>query len=223
VKLAVGLLVLVAVLMLLRADPGERRAAGRAAALAAVVVVPPVLLALAGLDYLVARNLIVAWLPAAVVVGLGAAGRRAGRPGAIVAVALVGLLGAVTIATSLEPALGREDWRGLATELARPPQPQAIAVMPAHEERSLRQYLPGVRPVRGEAPVRELVVVQTTRAGRQPTPPPPPGFRLVGRRERQRLTVIRYRSVGPHGRVGPADLAPGGARASLFLQPGQAG
>jgi hypothetical protein len=120
------------------------------------------------------------------------------------------------------PALGREDWRGLAAELARPPQARAIAVMPAHEERSLHQYLPGLRPVRGEVPVRELVVVQTNRAGPQPTPPPPPGFRLVERHERQRLTVIRYRSVGPHGRAA-ADLGPGGPRASLFLQPGEGG
>jgi hypothetical protein len=193
----VALLVAAALLMLVRADPEERRGAWWGAALGALVVLPALALALVGLDYLLARNLIVAWVPAALVVAAGPTARRAGRPGAAVGIALVAVLAAVSVATTVVPGLGREDWRGLASELPPVPGGRLIAVMPAHEERSLRRYLGGLRRSGPEDRAGELLVMQTNRAGPQPTPPAPPGFAFAGRREHQRLTVIRYRAVRP--------------------------
>jgi 4-amino-4-deoxy-L-arabinose transferase-like glycosyltransferase len=218
-RLAAYGLVLAALLLLWRAEPDERRAAGRAALLMAAIVVPPLLLALGGLDYLVARNVTIAMLPGAVLVALGPGSRRAGWPGAIVAGGLLALLTAVTVAAALLPSLGREDWRGLARELDRPPAPRMIAVVPAHEERSLRQYLGRLeRPPPG-ARVPELLVIQTNRAGPRPTPPAPPGFDLVERRERQRLIVIRYRASDPRaGAPAPATETLGRAPFAPLLQ-----
>ena len=215
----VALLVSAALLMLVRADPEERRGAWWGAALGALVVLPALALVLVGLDYLLARNLIVAWVPAALVVAVGPTARRAGWPGAAVGIALVVVLAAVSVATTAVPGLGREDWRGLAGELAPVPGGRLIAVMPPHELRSLQQYLDGLERARGGERAGELVVVQTNRAGPQRTPPAPPGYALVDRRERQRLTVIRYRVVGAGAAVSPGGRpgAPGG----LLLQRGR--
>jgi hypothetical protein len=214
----VAVLVAAALLMLVRADPEERRGAWWGAALGALVVLPALALVLVGLDYLLARNLIVAWVPAALVVAVGPTARRAGRPGAAVGIALVAVLAAVSVATTVVPGLGREDWRGLASELTPVPGGRLIAVMPTHEERSLRRYLGGLERARGGAQPPELIVVQTNRAGPQRTPPPPEGFALVGRRERQRLTVIRYRAVRPGAAIRSIP-GPGSPRTFLY-QPG---
>lgn len=215
----VALLVLAALVMLVRTDPDERRPAWWGVTLGALVVVPALVLALVGLDYLLARNLIVAWVPAALVIAAGPTSRRAGRPGVAIGTALVIVLAAVSVATTVVPGLGREDWRGLAAELAPVPGGRMIAVMPPHEERSLRRYLGGLERARGGERPGEVAVVQTNRAGPQRTPPAPPGYALVGRRERQRLTVIRYRAVDAE-----AGVSPGGrpdAPRDLLLQRGR--
>jgi len=222
-RAVVALLAAAALLMVVRTEPDERRSAWWGAALGVLVMLPAFVLALVGLDYLLARNLIVAWVPAALVVAVGPTARRAGRPGAAVGIALVVVLAAVSVATTVVPGLGREDWRGLAGELAPVPGGRLLAVMPGHEERSLRQYLGGLeRPQRADRP-EELLVVQTNRAGPQPTPPAPPGFALVDRRERRRLTLIRYRRLDAGARTAAPQLSWPGGPPRLLLQPRPAG
>ena len=65
------ILVLVGLVLVARLPPGERRGALVAGSLAAAVVLVPVALAAVGRDYVIARNAIVAVVPAAVCVGGG--------------------------------------------------------------------------------------------------------------------------------------------------------
>src|SRR4029079_13506598 len=71
-------LVLVGLVLVVRLAPGERRGARVAGSLAVVVILTPVVLAFAGADYLIARNTIVAVVPAAVCVSAGFATGRLG-------------------------------------------------------------------------------------------------------------------------------------------------
>src|SRR5205823_3393375 len=78
-------------LLFTRATRSERRGALVGAAIAAVAVGAPLVLAFAGADYLITRNVIGGWLPAAIVVGAGLGAVRAPRSGPAAAAALCAL------------------------------------------------------------------------------------------------------------------------------------
>jgi mannosyltransferase len=70
----------------------------------------PLIFAALGTDYVLSRNLIVAWVPLAILVAAGLTARRAGRIGLAVLAALC-LLGLVTtIGVALEPEWQRGEW-----------------------------------------------------------------------------------------------------------------
>jgi uncharacterized membrane protein (UPF0182 family) len=102
-------LLLVGLALLVRVVPSERRGALVAASLVAAVVLAPVVFALLGTDYLIARNTIVAVVPAAVCVG---AGYATGRLGLAAAAALCVLSAAIALAPALDAIYGRTDWSG---------------------------------------------------------------------------------------------------------------
>ena len=104
-----ALLLLVGVALLVRLAPAERRGALVAGSLALAVILVPVGLALAGIDFVIARNAIAAVVPAAVCIG---AGYATGRLGLAAAVVLCVLSAAVALAPALDTAYGRTDWRG---------------------------------------------------------------------------------------------------------------
>ena len=97
-----------AVLALVR---GDRRRLAPPFAVAAAAVLLAVLLAAAGKDYVVARNLIVAWVPLAVV---AAAGWATSRAGLLAAAGFCAASLAIVIAVDNESRLQRPDWRGAA-------------------------------------------------------------------------------------------------------------
>ena len=118
---AVLLVVAVAGLALAaRAAPDERRGALVALTVAAGTLALPLVLAIGGVDLVNGRNLIVAWLPIAIVVGTGFGSRRAGRAGVAGAVVFVTLSVAVVIAVAIEPEFQREP----ASYPARPDDPR---------------------------------------------------------------------------------------------------
>ena len=81
-------LVLLGLVLAARLTPRERRGALVAGSLAAAVVLVPIALAAVGRDYVIARNAIVAVVPAAVCVGAGLASRRLGVAAAVLLCAL---------------------------------------------------------------------------------------------------------------------------------------
>ena len=173
----------------------ERRGLAAAATLALACVGIPVLLAFAGLDYVSTRNLLPAWpvLGLAIAVGLGA--RRAGPVGAALAVALCGVLTAVTITTAASPRLGPDDWLPVARGLGGPGA-QRVVMAPRSISMPLALERPGLAtlPAAGVR-VEEIDILRRGGAARRS---PAPGFRLVKRRTLgNSFTLARFRSRGP--------------------------
>ena len=123
------------------ARSGEQRGALVAGSLAAAVVLVPIALAAVGRDYVIARNAIVAVVPAAVCVGAGFASRRVG---VVAAVLLSALCAAIALAPALDATYGRTDWRGAAEAIGGTGVPRAVVVTPSMNRSLWRPYLPGL-------------------------------------------------------------------------------
>lgn len=120
------LVAVVIVLLLVGADSEHLRGAGVAAALAAFVLLVPLALALVGHDDYLARGLMPAWLPLALVIGAACTAPRARAGGAVLAVVLAATFLWAQFKIQSDPAFQRKDWRGIATALGRPVGPRAI-------------------------------------------------------------------------------------------------
>jgi mannosyltransferase len=213
VPLTVVALALVALgvgLAFARGDEIERRGARRAAGLAGVALGVPLLLALAGPDFLITRNVLGAWPAAAAVPAIGFGARRAGLLGPAAGAALCLLGVAITIAVASDAAYQRPDWRGAAREAAAGPGPAAVATTPISGRPALERYLHGRRVPAAGVRVREIVVLALSDTGTggpppaRAAPPAPPGF-SAGRRTRDGYTAIHFRAPTPQV-VTPATL-----------------
>jgi hypothetical protein len=213
-----------------RASREERAAAAAPALLAGAVLATALLLAAVGLDYVNTRNMVLLWLPAALVVAIGLALPRSRPWGAAAAVWLC-LIGLAGIAYGLvEPERWRNDWRGVSEVLGPARLPRAVAVPPVDGEVTLGYYRPRLRRLpRAGAPVREIALAAvrspgtSTAPGRAIAAPPPPlpGFRLVRADAGKTFLAFRYRSpravmVRPRDL---ADAAPWLGRPAVLLEP----
>ena len=206
---AVGALIvatgLAAVLPRLSGSDWRAAAPGLVVGLAALAA--PLGIALAGVDLLVARNLIAAWLPlgAALAVLLGAP--RAGRRGLLAAALLCAFELTVVGAVEALPRLQRGDWRDVAHLLGPAPRPRAI-VAPYVGLVPLELYLRGTHrePAKATATVAELDLVGWA-GGHHRQVHPPPGFRAGRGRQVGDLFVVRLRSARPRGLRAGALLA----------------
>jgi mannosyltransferase len=136
-----GLVVIAGLAMLFRyADRRERRAAQLALAIGGLALLLPVALAVAGPDYLLARNLLPAYVPLAVVVSCGLGARRAGWIGTAAAAALCAVLAGFAVYSDARPALRNDDWRGVAEHL-RPLRPGEVVLSPFLGDEPLIYYL----------------------------------------------------------------------------------
>ncbi len=178
---------LVAVAGLLRTRP----VAVRPLTLVAVVSVAiPLLLAAAGDDYVVTRNLLATAIPVAVLLAVGLAALP-GRLGPVAAL-LAATLGAGTVvAVQIDPAYQREDWRSAVRALGPAPVgPRAVVVVPGSGRVAVELYLGvGRCCVRRRRP-RNWRSSRSPDAGRGP-----PRHRVVWRRCRS----SRHRSRGTTG------------------------
>jgi hypothetical protein len=203
--LAAVLAAVAVVLLIVRGGRAERSGAARAAALAAVAAAVPLALSLAGIDVFAAYLLIPAWLPAAIVVGCGAA---AGRAGQLAGAGLVAVMCAVTVYVAVDPLLERPDARGAADLLGVPEYPRAVVFSPAAALHPVRAYSYGFRgfPHDGVARVNAIHLVGL--ASRDESTRnrfglhlerfrPPPGFRIGARVVRARFTIVRLESAVP--------------------------
>jgi mannosyltransferase len=224
-----------AALAVLRLKGDERNGARVAGALALVAAVAPVLLALLGLDYIDPRNMLVVWMPVAIVVAAGLVG-AAGRTGAA-AVAVLCVLGILSVAGLFaNPNWRRPDWRGAAAAVGAPREPTVIVQTPENNEQPLMFYLGDSARLRpAGARVRDVTLALRARLDPKElhpaAPPRPPsvrisGFSEVGRRETETYTVIRVRSTR-EVRLTPArlrrlDLVPGETESFLLRRAGRA-
>ena len=195
----------------------ERRGALIAAAVALAILVVPLALSLVGPTYLAPRNVIVALPIGAVAL---AAGLTAGRAGLVAGVALVALWLAIDVAVPLTPALQRAPWREAAADLGTSPDARLLLLPDGFlEPRVARAYLPAARVVKGTPPpVREVVIIGSTRYARRVLDTPPgAGFVLVERRDRRAdLGMTRWVATRPTQPAVPAGgvalALPGGSR-----------
>jgi uncharacterized membrane protein len=195
------------------ADRERRRGVLVAATIGLAVVVAPLVLALGGLDYLVTRNVIVAWLPLSVAVAGALAAVRvpAAAYAATAALCALGILGVVWVATNA--VYQRPAWRDLAQALGPDGQGRVIVAAGGYRPLPLQLYLPDSHrmPARGAA-VREVDVVgmRSPRRGAcwwgsecnlpsaQPARRSPSRrFAIVGRRRSGQFLLLRLRARSP--------------------------
>jgi mannosyltransferase len=209
--------VIVAAVALLwwRGGQEERRGARLAGGLAVAGALAMLALLAAGVDELITRNIIVLWLPLALVVaaGLGASRARAlGLAGAAVLCA-TGVVAVVGVAVDRN--LERPDWRLVARALGPPPAHAGRAILIQHYAvlLPLSLYQPRLRFIRrGGALVDELDVI-SIRSPQQvacwwgaacnlipsqaPASLPVPGFHVVGEQHIAQFTLLRLRAATP--------------------------
>jgi uncharacterized membrane protein len=215
---AVALLVAVAAAAFVaRTEPDERRPVVVAAVVGGLTVALPIVLALAGLDYFLTRNVLVAWVPLALALAIVLGSERARRAGVVVAGLLALGSVAVVAATAKRSDLARDDWRIVADRLATRGA-KVVVVAPPYERAPLEYYRPGVNLL-GSRPVavRELVLVGYPLEDAAFPPrwfEVPPGFRMVESRLFDRIRLIRFHSPGAvaidandFGRPAPASAA----------------
>jgi hypothetical protein len=187
-------------------------------------------------DYLLARNVLFAWVPLAAAVAIGLGSRRLGMAGPAAA-GLVCALGIwLVLEVKRDERLQRADMRTAAELIGEPPAdgPRIILAQSSFLSTALRSYLPGIveDPLYTAPPTRNAALPRTaevivlnheppTRGGgpcwwggacsMSNTVPevPPPGYHLVERDSAGLFTVTRYRSARP--RAPRVYLGPGTA------------
>lgn len=200
-----ALLLVAGAALVVRAGAAARRGALVAGSLAFTAIVTPIVLAVVGVDFLIARNTIVAVVPAAVFL---AAGYAASRSGLVAAAVLCVLSAAVALAPAFDTRYGRTDWRGAAEALPAPGGTRAIVVTPYMSRTLWRPYLPDLRePAPDGALLEEIAALGlATEGGYSSGRVAPPsvtapraleGFRIVAVERRPTFTLVLYRAARP--------------------------
>jgi 4-amino-4-deoxy-L-arabinose transferase-like glycosyltransferase len=190
-----------------RGRPNERLAARELTIVAGVALALPLLAAASRvIDVFDGRNVIEAWVPAAVVLAIALGGARVGRAGTLLGVGFCAIALAVIVATDLTPGYQRDDWRGAAGALAGPPAAGRLIVTEANGSFPLGIYLHG-GPLtrvgaRTSARVVDVVLLRERRSARSPLAPRPatrllPGFRLAGVRSSDTYAVSSFVAARP--------------------------
>jgi mannosyltransferase len=202
--LVAAALVLVGLWLLARrGSERERRGAAIAGTVGGIALGIPMALALVGVDYLLARNLIAGVVPLVVALSAGLGARGAGRAGPAATAALCVLSGALVVSVPFESRFQRDDWRAVADALGTPPGQRAVVVTPGNGATVLDLYLPAARPLRPAGRhIDEIAVVGLSARGtgesseppRTQRVPVPSQFREFVRREAETFTVLRFRS-----------------------------
>jgi hypothetical protein len=207
---AAGLLV-AALAWSVRTDQTAVRLAGVAAAAAGI----PVVLALLGLDYLITRNLIGAWVPVALVLSFGGA-VSGGRAGSALVAALCALGLVATVGIDVDARFQRDDWRGAAATVPAAVR-TALVVTPGSGRIPLAYYLRRSLPLGAAGTPVSLVEVIGLGARSVGAPASAPrlpayplglaGFGPAAVERRSTFTVVRFTALGPPVLVTPAHLA----------------
>ena len=187
-----------------KADPETQRAMLPLAGLALAVVAVPAVLTVAGADYLITRNVIVALAPALIVLAAGYATSRSGIAAAA-ALCVVGV--AMCVGVAADDRYQRDDWRDVAKQLGPATYPRLLVVSPVNGRVPLETYLPNTRKTRPSelARIREVDVIGFAARGpgdpsnppRPPSPPELPGFGEARRLETDTYTLVTYQSAEP--------------------------
>ena len=193
---AAALAAAVIALLVIGASERELRGAGLAALLAAVVLLVPLVIALLGHDDYLARGLMPAWVPLAIVIAAACTASRARVAGAALAAVLLVLFIYSGIRIDAHTQFQKPDWRGVAGALGSSSARRAIVAYDGvFATGPLSIYLHGVpwsgpgMPSQSAAPVT-VSEVDIVGSPAQALSALPAGARLIGSR-----TVDGYRIV----------------------------
>jgi 4-amino-4-deoxy-L-arabinose transferase-like glycosyltransferase len=129
-------------------DPWRRSGLIVGGILAAGIVLNGLLLAV-GVDNLLTRNVVVLWLPAALLTAGGLATRRGGIAGAVLTALLCGAGVAAAVGVAVDRKYQRPDWRPVAHVLGLRPAPgvnqRAILIQGYRDVLPLSLYMPGLQ------------------------------------------------------------------------------
>ena len=209
--LAAALVVAGIWLVFYRTAPEERRAAKLVAVVGAAGVAGPLLLALGGLDIFLQKSMIGSLVPLIVALAIGLGASRSGRTGLVVLGALCALGVGTVAAVDQDSTLQRDDWRGAAQLLGGSGANRMLVINPGDagppHHQAIVYYIPAAHATTCRRPVRELDLLSLEDNGldaqvqgvpKLPRIPTPAGFRMAGRSETSRFTLIRYRSAAAH-------------------------
>ncbi len=210
----------VALLLGTRTSPA-RRGALVALGLAATVVGLPILATAGGIDYVLDRNLLPAWLPLAIVVAAALTSPRAGFTGPMVLAGALGLFAVVDLRVPARAALQRDDWRAVSRALGPPRPGRIVEVAPGYQATGLATYRPALTSMTSPLSVDEVDTVVMLKGparwvstGREAAPPA--AFRRISAQTVQgRIAVTRYRAAHP-AVVNPASLVGAGVHGTNF-------
>lgn len=219
--LLIALVAIAALTAARRSSATQRQGVQMTLGIGAAAVLTPLLLDLAGLHYLISKNVMPALTVLLICLGLILGGPRAGRVAWLASLVVVLFFFGLTVAGSLNPAMQRPDLRAAATALG-PPGRDQVVVTPRLGDHPLAVYRTGALPLSAHALARQVVVVRALpRADlpqtRGPTPAPPPGFVLQGRWDAHTFTVICYLAPVPV-RLSPEVSWPLAGRAGASVQ-----
>ena len=159
----------------------------------------PLLLAAAGKDFVIDRNLIPALVPLLLIAALGITASRAGRLGVAIGAALVAYSLGFAVWTNFDSSLQRPDWRAVAESLGEPTQPRAMVTWLLGAG-VLRHYLStGSFQVVPEGERWFIGEVDLISNGPAPAGRPAglaPSFRRDGARTVGRFEITRYSAPG---------------------------
>lgn len=214
-----GVVLLALVLLVDRVAPPALRRLRPLVAITGVAVAWPVVLALGGLDLILARNLIGAVGPFAVLLAAGLLAPRAQPIGVAALVLLCCVCLASLVGTWTDPDRRRPDWRGAVADLPRAPLGRAYVTTPIFGHSPVAFYRPRAStvPSGGGVLVGEILVVDA------PDDPPssrrPPDrfglFRAIERKHTAGWTRVRYRAPRPVP-MNAASLGPLALRGGQF-------
>lgn len=220
---ATALAAIVIVLLVIGADGRELRGAGLAATLAGTVLLAPLALALAGHDDYIARGLMPAWPPLAIVIGAACTGRRAKPPGAALVVVLVASFVWAGLKIESDASFQRPDWRGVAAALGTSTGTRAVAAFDGEFATGpLSFYMPGIpwlgpgAPPGTDSAPATITELDLVRDSSQTLRPPSGAIRLIGHRSVNGYIVDRFALASPWTDVTPKTIS---ARAANLLTP----
>jgi mannosyltransferase len=202
---------------LIRSDETARRVAALAGGVALVGGAIVLLVAIAGYDFLITRNLLQLWAPVGVALGVALGARTVGPLGPAATVGLCVLGVALVVWTAATPAAQRPDWGELAAKLGDPQQERVIVSQTTAADLSdpLLLYLDGARRAAPyENHSSSVLAVVAARpvsdyglgpcwwggicGGGDPQPfEVPPGFELAGEGSTARFEYRLYRAPAP--------------------------
>jgi mannosyltransferase len=217
--------IVLAVLMVGAWSARELRGATLAAGLGAFVILVPLLLAVAGHDYFVPRNMIAAWIPLAIVLAAAVTAPRARLAGAGLALLVIGGSIYANVRIDGDPQFQRPDWRGVAAALGPARGPRAVvAYQGGFALQPLVAFMPRIpwswnwQPV-ASPPVRigELDVIGN--AYQSPPSKLPTGVRLVANRDVNGIRVERF-VLSPPWQRSQAAIVVGAGSLITFARPG---